>query len=85
MLAGLGVYFLNFLAGKSKNSKLATAWFNSHRELLESNFHRVGEYWCSSPFKPTFTMAITFTHSIKNHVVYCNHTTHLFSHMTGEQ
>ncbi len=44
MLAGLGVYFLNFLAGKAKNSKLAQAWFNAHKELLESNFHIVGRY-----------------------------------------
>jgi len=43
MLAGLGVYCLNFLAGKSKNSKLATAWFNAHKELLETNFSIVGD------------------------------------------
>jgi hypothetical protein len=45
MLAGLGVYFLNFLAGKSKNSRLAQAWLTSHRDLLESNFTVVGKYY----------------------------------------
>ena len=43
MLAGLGVYFLNFLAGKAKNSKLAQAWLTAHKSLLEENFHIVGK------------------------------------------
>lgn len=43
MLAGLGVYFLNFLAGKTKNGKLAQAWFSSHKQLLEENFSIVGD------------------------------------------
>jgi hypothetical protein len=43
MLAGLGVYFLNFLAGKAKNQKLAQSWLNAHRSLLEENFTIVGE------------------------------------------
>ncbi|KAK7499371.1 hypothetical protein BaRGS_00009346, partial [Batillaria attramentaria] len=43
MIAGLGVYFLNFLAGKSKNSRLATAWLSAHRELLETHFCIVGD------------------------------------------
>ncbi len=43
MLAGLGVYFLNFLAGKSKNNRLAQAWYNTHREMLEANFALVGK------------------------------------------
>jgi len=43
MIAGLAVYFLNFLAGKNKNCKLATAWLSAHKELLESQFHIVGD------------------------------------------
>ncbi|XP_076461293.1 PAT complex subunit CCDC47-like isoform X2 [Babylonia areolata] len=43
MLAGLGVYFLNFLAGKTKNSRLATAWLSAHKDLLENNFAIVGD------------------------------------------
>jgi hypothetical protein len=42
MIAGLVVYTLNFFAGKSKNNKLANAWFASHRSLLEENFSLVG-------------------------------------------
>jgi hypothetical protein len=42
MIAGLVVYALNFFTGKSKNSKLANAWFASHRNLLEENFSLVG-------------------------------------------
>ncbi|GAB1599299.1 coiled-coil domain-containing protein 47-like [Argonauta hians] len=43
MLGGLCAYFLNFLAGKSKNHKLAQAWLNAHKELLYSNFFIVGD------------------------------------------
>ncbi|KAK7110083.1 PAT complex subunit CCDC47-like isoform X2 [Littorina saxatilis] len=43
MIAGLGVYFLNFLAGKTKNSRLATAWLSAHKDLLEANFAIVGD------------------------------------------
>lgn len=43
MLAGLGVYFLNFLQGKSKNHKLAQSWLSAHRDILEQNFSIVGK------------------------------------------
>lgn len=43
LAAGILIYFINFLTGRSKNSKVATAWFESHRDLLESNFSLVGD------------------------------------------
>ncbi|TRY71047.1 hypothetical protein TCAL_09638 [Tigriopus californicus] len=43
MVAGIVVYFLNFFTGKSKNHKIASTWFESHRPLLESNFALVGD------------------------------------------
>ena len=43
MLAGLGVYLLNFLAGRTKNNKLAQAWLSANRQLLEDNFSVIGE------------------------------------------
>lgn len=43
MVAGLVVYFLNFFTGKSKNTKLANAWFATHKTLLEENFSLVGD------------------------------------------
>lgn len=43
LAAGILIYFINFLTGRSKNSKVATAWFESHRDLLESNFALVGD------------------------------------------
>lgn len=43
LAAGILVYFINFLTGRSKNSKVANAWFESHRELLDSNFALVGD------------------------------------------
>ena len=53
MIAGLIVYALNFFTGKSKNNKLANAWFNSHRMLLEENFSLVGEYQRCTGIKGT--------------------------------
>ena len=46
MVTGLLAYIMNYIIGKNKNSRLAQAWFNSHRELLESNFALVGEFFC---------------------------------------
>ncbi|XP_040078687.2 PAT complex subunit CCDC47 [Ixodes scapularis] len=43
MLAGLLVYFTNFVAGRNKNHRLASTWFNSHLSLLEENFSLVGD------------------------------------------
>ncbi|PAA80029.1 hypothetical protein BOX15_Mlig029838g1 [Macrostomum lignano] len=42
-LTALAVYFLNFIVGKSKNAKLANAWFVAHKDYLESEFHIVGD------------------------------------------
>lgn len=42
MIGGLLVYALNFIAGRSKNARLATAWYQAHREILEANFSVVG-------------------------------------------
>lgn len=49
MVTGLLAYIMNYIIGKNKNSRLAQAWFNSHRELLESNFTLVGKLSQSSP------------------------------------
>lgn len=43
MMSGLIVYFINFATGKSKNSRIANTWFNTHRQLLEDNFSLVGD------------------------------------------
>ncbi|CAI9535973.1 unnamed protein product [Staurois parvus] len=48
MVTGLLAYIMNYIIGKNKNSRLAHAWFNSHRELLESNFSLVGEFTCGA-------------------------------------
>lgn len=44
MVTGLLAYIMNYIIGKNKNNRLAHAWFNTHRELLESNFALVGEF-----------------------------------------
>lgn len=49
MVTGLLAYIMNYIIGKNKNSRLAQAWFNSHRELLESNFALVGEFFSTLP------------------------------------
>ncbi|XP_018329713.1 coiled-coil domain-containing protein 47 [Agrilus planipennis] len=43
MIVGLIVYFLNFATGKSKNTKLANVWLQTHKSLLEENFSLVGD------------------------------------------
>ena len=43
MIAGIVVYFLNFFTGKSKNQRIANAWFTAHKSLLDSNFALVGD------------------------------------------
>ncbi|XP_069761265.1 PAT complex subunit CCDC47 isoform X3 [Narcine bancroftii] len=43
MVTGLLAYIMNYIIGKNKNNKLAAAWFNSHKELLEGNFSLVGD------------------------------------------
>ncbi|TSQ23924.1 Coiled-coil domain-containing protein 47 [Bagarius yarrelli] len=53
MVTGLLAYIMNYIIGKNKNGRLAQAWFNSHRELLESNFALVGDDGTSK--EPTST------------------------------
>lgn len=43
MLVLIVAYFVNYLIGKSKNQRLATAWYSSHKELLERQFALVGD------------------------------------------
>lgn len=43
MMSGLIVYFINFATGKSKNTKIANIWFQTHRQILEDNFSLVGD------------------------------------------
>jgi len=45
ILMGLGiiVYFINFLTGRNKNQKLANAWFDVNKPLLEEQFALVGD------------------------------------------
>ena len=34
MAAGILVYFINFFTGKSKNARVASAWFDAHKEWI---------------------------------------------------
>jgi len=43
MIVGIVVYFMNFFTGKNKNQKIANQWFNSHINILESQFALVGD------------------------------------------
>ena len=43
MMTVVVVYFLNYLTGRSKNVKLAQAWLDAHRDLLEAQFALVGD------------------------------------------
>ncbi|XP_044738842.1 PAT complex subunit CCDC47 [Chrysoperla carnea] len=43
MITGLFVYFVNFFTGKAKNTRLANAWLQTHKSLLDDNFSLVGD------------------------------------------
>uniref|UniRef100_A0A4P6D7C5 PAT complex subunit CCDC47 n=1 Tax=Rhodnius prolixus TaxID=13249 RepID=A0A4P6D7C5_RHOPR len=43
MISGLFVYFINFFTGKTKNSKMASIWYSTHKSMLEDNFSLVGD------------------------------------------
>lgn len=43
MVAGLLVYFINYLAGRSKNCRLAKSWLADHKQMLQDNFSLVGD------------------------------------------
>ena len=62
MVTGLLAYIMNYIIGKNKNSRLAQAWFSSHRELLESNFALVGE--CFRCFR--YSTALFFNKKIQH-------------------
>lgn len=42
-VAGLLVYFTNYFLGRNKNSKIASLWLQTHRQLLEDNFAAIGD------------------------------------------
>ncbi|OXU29732.1 hypothetical protein TSAR_016164 [Trichomalopsis sarcophagae] len=48
MIAGLLVYFFNYIAGKSKNSRIAETFYNDHQGILSENFSLVGDTGKSS-------------------------------------
>lgn len=43
MIVGLLAYFVNYMLGRTKNSKIANLWLSTHRSLLEDNFLLIGD------------------------------------------
>ena len=43
ILAGLVIYFFNFFVGRSKNQRIAEAWFAAYKGPLQDNFSLVGD------------------------------------------
>ena len=43
MIAGLIVYFINYIAGITKNCRIAETWYNVHKPILMENFSLVGD------------------------------------------
>lgn len=71
MVTGLLAYIMNYIIGKNKNSRLAQAWFNSHRELLESNFALVGKCISRSTlFLPLMAFSLTLFFSDSQMCLY---------------
>lgn len=69
MVTGLLAYIMNYIIGKNKNSRLAQAWFNSHRELLESNFALVGEHHFCSDFPDLSLFSFLPFHLLFKHLI----------------
>ncbi|KAK9308044.1 hypothetical protein QLX08_001778 [Tetragonisca angustula] len=43
MIIGLLVYFINYVAGRSKNAHISEMWLMEHKQLLMDNFSLVGD------------------------------------------
>ncbi|CAL7950169.1 unnamed protein product [Xylocopa violacea] len=43
MIIGLLVYFINYVAGRAKNARIAEMWLAEHKQLLLDNFSLVGD------------------------------------------
>lgn len=43
LLTGLLIYFTNFSFGRTKNARLAAAWFDTHKSFLLQQFALVGK------------------------------------------
>lgn len=43
IIGALVMYYINFIAGRNKNQKIAMTWFEAHKELLYSNFALIGD------------------------------------------
>lgn len=43
LLAIIFVYLVNYLHGRSVNSRIANAWYETHRDILAANFALVGD------------------------------------------
>lgn len=48
MIAGLLVYFINYIAGRTKNCRIAETWYEDHKQILSENFSLVGDTGKSS-------------------------------------
>lgn len=48
MIVGLLVYFINYIAGKTKNFRIAETWYDDHKQILLDNFSLVGDTGKSS-------------------------------------
>lgn len=48
MIIGLLVYFMNYIAGRAKNARIAEMWLVEHKQLLLDNFSLVGDVGKSS-------------------------------------
>lgn len=53
MIAGLVAYFANYCVGRTKNTRLATRWLATHRQLLEDNFVLIGGTTDSDASRPS--------------------------------
>ncbi|KAJ8687374.1 hypothetical protein QAD02_023168 [Eretmocerus hayati] len=69
MIAGLLVYFINIIAGISKNSRVAETWYNDHKNILLENFSLVGDTGKSSDEGSAYDL---IKESESHYNIYCS-------------
>lgn len=70
MIAGLLVYFINYVIGQSKNEHIAEVWLADHKQLLLDNFSLVGDTG-KSKNEDTSSNAL-IKESCSEYAVYCS-------------
>lgn len=71
MVAGLLVYFVNYIVGRSKNARIAEHWLAEHKQIFLDNFSLVGDTG-KSPENDTTSESGLTKESQSHYSLYCS-------------